>query len=89
MAETGIRELKANLSAYLRQVEAGETIVITRRGKPIGRIVPISRPVQAQLENLCQAGLIAWNGERLQPFTPIAEARGKYTVSDLLIEDRE
>lgn len=36
----GVRELKAQLSAYLRQVKAGQTIVITERGTPIGRITP-------------------------------------------------
>ncbi|WP_374687443.1 type II toxin-antitoxin system Phd/YefM family antitoxin [Promineifilum sp.] len=36
----GIRELKSGLSEYLRRVKAGETIVITERGRPIGRIVP-------------------------------------------------
>lgn len=36
----GIRELKARLSEYLRQVKAGETVIITEHGRPIGRIVP-------------------------------------------------
>ena len=40
--EAGIRELKSKLSAYMRRVKAGETVVITERGKPIGRIVPVS-----------------------------------------------
>jgi prevent-host-death family protein len=42
--KAGIRELKAHLSAYLRQVKAGGTVVITDRGEPIGRIVPIAQP---------------------------------------------
>jgi prevent-host-death family protein len=33
-----------HLSAYLRRVEAGEPVTITRRGRPIGRIVPLDRP---------------------------------------------
>ena len=47
--EAGIRELKSQLSAYLRRVKAGETIVITERGKPIGRVVPMTHPVEDQL----------------------------------------
>ena len=48
--EAGIRELKSQLSAYLRQVKAGERIVITERGRPIGRLVPIAQTVEEQLE---------------------------------------
>jgi prevent-host-death family protein len=36
----GIRHLQAHPSAYLRKAEAGETVYITKHGKPIGRLVP-------------------------------------------------
>lgn len=35
-----VAEAKARLSALLSQVEAGEEIVITRRGRAIARLVP-------------------------------------------------
>lgn len=35
----GIRDLKNNLSRYLREVKSGQSITITERGKPIGQIV--------------------------------------------------
>jgi prevent-host-death family protein len=89
MSYTGIRDLKANLSAYLRRVEAGQTVVITRHGKPIGRIVPISQSVEAKLEALNQVGLIAWNQRKLQPLAPVAKLQGERTMADLLLEDRE
>lgn len=85
----GIRELKARLSAYLRQVKNGGTLIITERGKPVGRIVPIRSSVEEQTEELAQAGLLAWSGKRLPPRKPVVVARGKKTVSDLLLEDRE
>ena len=34
--------LKASLSAYLRQVKAGEEVLITERGRPIARLLPIA-----------------------------------------------
>ena len=37
--EIGAFEAKNKLSALLNQVEAGEEIVITRRGKPVARLV--------------------------------------------------
>jgi prevent-host-death family protein len=89
MTETGVRELKAHLSSYLRQVQEGQTVVITRHGKPIGRIVPITESTAAQLDALRQAGLIAWNRESLPPLAPVVQVRGARTVAELLVEDRE
>lgn len=87
--EAGIRELKSRLSSILRQVKAGETVVITERGKPIGRIVPIAQSADEQLKHLAEAGLIAWDGAKLQPMAPIARVQGEQTVASLLLEDRE
>lgn len=88
----GIRELKAQLSNYVRRVKAGDTVVITERGKAVGRIVPIG-PAQPAVEERLQAmireGVIEWDGRKLEPREPVAEARGPYIVADLLIEDRE
>ncbi len=43
MTVVGIRQLRQNASAYLRLVEAGETIEITDRGRPVALWVPIRR----------------------------------------------
>jgi prevent-host-death family protein len=88
----GIRELKAQLSAYLQRVKAGDTVVITERGKVVGRIVPIepSQPsVEARLQDLIAAGVVEWNGQKLEPMAPVAKTHGPTTVADLLLEDRE
>lgn len=39
--QVGIRELKDNASAVIRRVAAGETIMVTDRGRPVARIVPL------------------------------------------------
>ena len=44
-----IRELKSRLSHYLRLTRKGETVVITDRGLPIGRIVPIGQNLNQRL----------------------------------------
>lgn len=41
--EVASRELRNNTAGLLRRVEEGETIVITRRGKPVADLVPHSR----------------------------------------------
>ena len=39
MRMVGLAEAKAGLSALLDAVEAGEEVVITRRGQPVARVV--------------------------------------------------
>jgi prevent-host-death family protein len=85
----GIRELKAQLSKYMQQVKAGATLVITERGKPVGRIVPVGASVEARIQELVQVELVAWSGRKVSPIDPVARTRGKRTVADLLLEDRE
>ena len=40
MTEIGAFEAKTNLSELLDRVERGEEVVITRRGRPVARLVP-------------------------------------------------
>lgn len=44
MHEVGSYEAKTHLPELLREVEKGGTVVITRRGTPIARIVPVDPP---------------------------------------------
>jgi len=37
----GVREAKINLSKLLKNVQKGKEIIITDRGKPVGKIVPV------------------------------------------------
>jgi prevent-host-death family protein len=91
MAQTtvGIRELKARLSNYLKQVKAGATLTVTERGQPIGRIVPIMTSREEKLQGLIEAGVLAWSGHKLAPMNPVAQTKDNGTVAELLLEDRE
>ena len=44
MDTVGSFDAKTNFSALLERVERGEQIVITRRGKPVARLMPIATP---------------------------------------------
>ena len=44
MREVGTFEAKTHLSALLESVAAGETVVITKRGRPMARLVPPNTP---------------------------------------------
>ena len=61
MISVGIRELKNNLSRYLKRVEAGERIAITDRGRVVAELgKPLSAgesPTKSRLDELIAAGL--------------------------------
>ncbi|MGI8909539.1 MAG: type II toxin-antitoxin system Phd/YefM family antitoxin [Rubrobacteraceae bacterium] len=41
MESAGVAELKARLSEYLSRVKAGEEVLVTDRGRPVARLVPV------------------------------------------------
>lgn len=84
-----IRELKSRLSHYLRLTRKGESVVITDRGVPIGRIVPMGQDLGQRVSAMCEAGQARWNGRKLPPRKPVAKLRRKGTVAQLIVEDRE
>ncbi|MBW2208721.1 MAG: type II toxin-antitoxin system prevent-host-death family antitoxin [Deltaproteobacteria bacterium] len=61
METTAISKLKASLSEYLSKVKAGEEVLVTERGKPIAKIIPLERDaseISAHLLTLERAGLV-------------------------------
>jgi prevent-host-death family protein len=44
MERVGVRELRQNLSVYLRRVRRGETLEVTERGQPVAVLHPIVDP---------------------------------------------
>jgi prevent-host-death family protein len=55
MDAIGVRELKQNASAVLARVRAGESFVVTDRGRPVARLTPLAG---GSLTALREAGLI-------------------------------
>ncbi|MGI8926052.1 MAG: type II toxin-antitoxin system Phd/YefM family antitoxin [Tepidiformaceae bacterium] len=87
----GVREFKAHLSEYLRRVKAGEVVVITDRGRPVGRLIPEATgasEVEAKAWEMVAAGKADWNGQRLRDFKPVEGAPG-VLVSDVVVQERE
>ena len=58
MQEVGAFEAKNRLGALLDQVEQGEEIVITRRGKPVAKLVPASSGFDKAKARRAIAGLL-------------------------------
>ena len=87
----GARELKARLGRYLQIVREGGTVIVTDRGKPVGRLVPMGKgeSEEERLQRLVKAGLVHWGGGSLEAIEAPAKLIGDKTVAELLVEDRE
>ena len=57
MKSIGVRELRQRASEYLRRVEAGETLEITDRGRPVALLTPV--PAASPLEQLRALGEVS------------------------------
>lgn len=61
VTSTGIRELKDNLSRYIRRIEAGERIAITAHGRVVAELVPPgskTRGTPSRFDELVASGVI-------------------------------
>jgi prevent-host-death family protein len=57
MERIGVRELRRDASRWLARVRAGETFLITDRGRPIARLAPLAE--ESGYDALVAAGRIA------------------------------
>jgi len=91
MIEVSVRELKSRLSYYLRKLDEGEQIKITRRGKAVGTIIPTPEEdrLRAKLAELQAKGIIRWSGKKFVPPKRGVKMQGKGpTIAEMIIEDR-
>ncbi|TMB96432.1 MAG: type II toxin-antitoxin system prevent-host-death family antitoxin [Chloroflexi bacterium] len=96
MVEVSIRELKSRLSEHLRRLESGESITVTRRGKPVAVITradeehrPAEQSVEQKMLELVRRGVLVNYGGR--PYIPkkLVRLRGKGpTMSEMVLQDR-
>jgi prevent-host-death family protein len=83
MASTGIRELRQRASELLRRVEAGETIEITDRGRPVAVLAPL--PDQRPIDRLRATGDLVPAGSELTDLPePLPLAPGQESPSSVL-----
>lgn len=84
----GIRDLKSRLSEYIRDVQAGATVVVTDRGRQVARIVPEMGSNEERLAALRATGAFLWSGRRLRVMKPDVRVRGTGSVSEIAVENR-
>lgn len=93
MASTGIRQLKDNLSRYIRRIEAGERIAITAHGRVVAELVPPGTAGRSRgpsrFDELVAAGVIRpplESGDPTEDWPDIRLPRG--TAAELIDADR-
>lgn len=62
MTTVGIREAKIHLSKYLKMVRQGHEVTLTDRGRPVGKIVPITAgelSLEERIRYLEEKGVLA------------------------------
>jgi prevent-host-death family protein len=83
MATVGVRELRQRASELLRRVEAGESIEVTDRGRPVALLTPL--PEADPIERLRGSGdLIASVEDFAELPDPLALPAGAESPSQVL-----
>ncbi len=86
----GVREAKARLSELLSDVKLGREWIITERGKPVARLVPMPAEglsLEARLRRLEDAGVLERRDVEVPLPPPIPIEKG--LAQRMLREDRD
>lgn len=92
MASAGVRELKNNLSRYIRRIEAGERVAITAHGRIVAELVPpgtSAKHTSSRFEELVASGVIRpplESGDPTENWPDIGLPNG--TAAELINADR-
>jgi hypothetical protein len=91
----GVKELKNNLSAYLREVRAGSSILVTDRNDIVAELhepygpLPLQRKVDPLLLSWSDAGLVTLPAFDKEPLELSSVRCHAGTAKSLLDSDRE
>ena len=88
----GVRELRQNLSKYLRRVKAGETLSVTEHGEQVAVLAPTAEH-RSPLGRLIAEGKVTLAKSDLTEYLkrrkPLKAAPGSPSTQELLDEARE
>jgi prevent-host-death family protein len=94
MEKVSVSKLKDQLSAYLKKVQDGQTLLVTDRNKPVARLEPLAQPGSEtqRIARLAEQGIVALPKapplgieeiRRMRPTAPGAN------LLEALLEERE
>jgi prevent-host-death family protein len=84
--KVGVRELRQNLTKYLRRVKRGERLEVTERGRPVAVLAPIGRPKSSLARLISSGRVLAPTGDLMDLLPP--KDRVSKNVSEALEDVR-
>ena len=86
MHTVGLKILKNKLSEYVRLAAAGETVVITDRGRAVAEIVPPRKESESVIERGVREG---WIAPAKRPFRPLPPRLPAVATLEELLQELE
>jgi len=86
----GIRELRQNLSVYVREVrERGRSYEVTEHGRPVARLTPLTDARTSTLDRMIAEGRAAPAKRDIASLPPPLPARDGKPLSQIIQEMRD
>ena len=90
MKYVGMRQLKTQLARYLRAVQAGDSLTVTVRNRPVAKVIPIRArgvDVEEALNSLVERGLLRPSKRKPRPRKRPLTVRN-VRIAEAVSEDR-
>ncbi len=90
MKYVGMRQLKTQLARYLRAVEAGDSLTVTVRNRPVAKVIPIRARGEGDeeaLSALVEKGLLRPSKRKPRPLKRALKVRN-VRIAEAVLEDR-
>jgi prevent-host-death family protein len=83
----GVREVRQDASTILARVEEGEEFIITNRGVPIARLIPMDMDDEQLIDEMIANGdIVEADGNLWELPAPTYKVKGKSATQQLLDE---
>ena len=66
--QVSLQELESKLDGYIHDVENGATVVVSRDGRQVARIIPETDSAEQKRAALKASGTFDWNGHQLRTY---------------------
>lgn len=86
--QVSLQELESKLESYIHDVENGATVVVSRDGRRVARIIPGTDSAERKRAALKASGTFDWSGRRPKSRRPTVRLRDGGSVSDIVIGER-
>ena len=93
MTRVGVAKVKARLSHYLKRVKAGQEVIITDRGLPVAKLIPLAGQGrnESERDRLIREGRIIPGSGRIRDellIPPTGDPAIGRSVLEALLEER-